>query len=380
MPSKTNYTDSEKERIYTIVNIKESIIALEHDVTKIHQNLKRIAREIYYLYKDMAPEDFEKMLRSDIDEMWNNFSEKGLIESEKLTAKYEHTYDRATGFITIKNKRHDRVVGVFDYHELCEYLRVQTILEHIGFSNRALELIGGSYPNLKYLNLCVNQSGNYMSSCAREVDDGGLWRISKSCHKLEYLNLAYCTEITEHSICGIIRSNPKLQHLDITYCGVISDMTIEEIAKSCLNLKYLNLEGCHNISKEAVDQLVSSLSPNIHVENFVPIQIHPLDLIHQLARQLGIPHDVPRDVVSLNNFINDELSRRLSELRILARPSLRSGGRLYNTRHSVNNNQNSVIFQIHWQPNRRSPRINFGRILADQLEWWYSTDLTNLER
>ncbi|GBB94483.1 hypothetical protein RclHR1_23620005 [Rhizophagus clarus] len=219
----------------------------------------------------------------------------------------------------------------------------------IGFSNRALELIGGSYPNLKYLNLCVNQSGNYMSSCAREVDDGGLWRISKSCHKLEYLNLAYCTEITEHSICGIIRSNPKLQHLDITYCGVISDMTIEEIAKSCLNLKYLNLEGCHNISKEAVDQLVSSLSPNIHVENFVPIQIHPLDLIHQLARQLGIPHDVPRDVVSLNNFINDELSRRLSELRILARPSLRSGGRLYNTRHSVNNNQNSVISQIHRQ-------------------------------
>ncbi|GES81400.1 hypothetical protein GLOIN_2v1778545 [Rhizophagus clarus] len=129
MPSKTNYTDSEKERIYTIVNIKESIIALEHDVTKIHQNLKRITWEIYYLYKDMAPEDFKKMLRSDIDEMWNNFSEKGLIESEKLSAKYEHIYDRATGFITVKNKRQDRVVGVFDYHELCEYLRVQTILE-----------------------------------------------------------------------------------------------------------------------------------------------------------------------------------------------------------------------------------------------------------
>ena len=55
---------------------------------------------------------------------------------------------------------------------------------------------------------------------------------------------------------------------------------IEEIAKSCLNLKYLNLEGCHNISKEAVNQLVFSLSPNIHVENFVPIRVHPLDPIH----------------------------------------------------------------------------------------------------
>ncbi|GET66876.1 hypothetical protein RIR_jg25244.t1 [Rhizophagus irregularis DAOM 181602=DAOM 197198] len=37
-------------------------------------------------------------------------------------AKYEHTYDRATGFITVKNKRQDRIVGVFDYPELSEYL------------------------------------------------------------------------------------------------------------------------------------------------------------------------------------------------------------------------------------------------------------------
>ena len=37
-------------------------------------------------------------------------------------AKYEHTYDRVTGFITVKNIKQDRVVGVFDYPELCEYL------------------------------------------------------------------------------------------------------------------------------------------------------------------------------------------------------------------------------------------------------------------
>ena len=38
--------------------------------------------------------------------------------------KYEHTYDRATGFITVKNIRQNRVVGVFDYPELCNYLGV----------------------------------------------------------------------------------------------------------------------------------------------------------------------------------------------------------------------------------------------------------------
>ncbi|GET64637.1 hypothetical protein RIR_jg7463.t1 [Rhizophagus irregularis DAOM 181602=DAOM 197198] len=41
-------------------------------------------------------------------------------------AKYEHTYDRATGFITVKNKRQDRIVGVFDYPELSEYLGVRS--------------------------------------------------------------------------------------------------------------------------------------------------------------------------------------------------------------------------------------------------------------
>ncbi|PKK56950.1 hypothetical protein RhiirC2_798968 [Rhizophagus irregularis] len=49
-------------------------VALERDVTKIHQNLKTIAQEIYYLYNAIAPEDFEKMLRSDIDEMYNSIS------------------------------------------------------------------------------------------------------------------------------------------------------------------------------------------------------------------------------------------------------------------------------------------------------------------
>jgi hypothetical protein len=44
-------------------------------------------------------------------------------------AKYEHTYDRATSFITVKNKRQNRIVGVFNYPKLCEYLGVQSIPE-----------------------------------------------------------------------------------------------------------------------------------------------------------------------------------------------------------------------------------------------------------
>ena len=40
--------------------------------------------------------------------------------------KYMHIYDRMTGFITVTNIKQDRVVGVFDYPELSEYLGVRS--------------------------------------------------------------------------------------------------------------------------------------------------------------------------------------------------------------------------------------------------------------
>ncbi|CAG8826222.1 3823_t:CDS:1, partial [Gigaspora rosea] len=55
MPSKKFHTDL--KNIYTVEELKTSIMALEHDITKIHQNLKRIARKIYYLYEAMSPEE-----------------------------------------------------------------------------------------------------------------------------------------------------------------------------------------------------------------------------------------------------------------------------------------------------------------------------------
>ncbi|GBC23970.1 uncharacterized protein OCT59_008737 [Rhizophagus irregularis] len=273
----------------------------------------------------------------------------------------------------------------------CPNITHLSFINSIAFSNRALELIAGSYSNLKYLNLCIDRPGGFRSFCTQEVDGSGLWRIVKSCHRLEYLNISNCREYSETLICNVIRSCPRLQQLDLSFCQ-ITDITIKEIAGSCLNLKYLNLEGCNNISKEAIDQLIS-LNSNIHVENFVPIRIPSqnngaLDVIHRLARQLGILHDAPRDVASLNNFINDELSRRLSQHCILAKPSLRSGGWLYNTRHSFDNILNLVLSQLYQQLNsnismtvdsdadhstiaitRQASRNYSVALLDDQAEW-----------
>src|SRR5881398_1906309 len=72
-----------------------------------------------------------------------------------------------------------------------------SFINSIAFSNRALELIAGSYSNLKYLNLCIDRPGGFRSFRTREVDGSGLWRIAKSCHRLEYLNISNRREYSE---------------------------------------------------------------------------------------------------------------------------------------------------------------------------------------
>ena len=55
--------------------------------------------------------------------------------------KYDHTYDRATGFITVKNIRQDRVVGVFYYPELYDYLGMENDV------NKMFDISDSSFPS-----------------------------------------------------------------------------------------------------------------------------------------------------------------------------------------------------------------------------------------
>src|ERR1051325_479589 len=214
-------------------------------------------------------------------------------------------------------------------------------------TGKILKLIAKSYPNLEYLNISAI-CGSFNSE-----NDKGLCAIANSCYKIECLNISRRTEFSETSICSVIRSCPRLQHLDLSFCK-ITNITIKEIAGSCLNIKYLNLEGCNNISKEAVDQLVS-LNPNIRVDNFVEI-ITPPDLI-----------GVVRNHLTQNNVASRQiLTQSLQRILDL----------------NMRNNQNlaQALEPIFRHPIRRSPRNGPVGTLADQAEWWYSTDLTSPER
>jgi hypothetical protein len=100
----------------------------------------------------------------------------------------------------------------------------------VGFSDKTLNRIAESYPNLKYLNL-----GGYGVG---SITDKGLYAIVNSCHKLEYLNISERKGISEIAIWNVIHSCPQIQHLDIYKCN-ITYTTFEEIGLY-LKLKYIN--------------------------------------------------------------------------------------------------------------------------------------------
>jgi hypothetical protein len=124
----------------------------------------------------------------------------------------------------LSDKKVKSIVGLFpNIVHLDLYLSV-------GFSDKTLNRIAESYPNLKYLNL-----GGYGDG---SITDKGLYAIVNSCHKLEYLNISERKEISEIAIWNVIHSCPQIQHLDIYKCN-ITYTTFEEIGLY-LKLKYIN--------------------------------------------------------------------------------------------------------------------------------------------
>ncbi|CAI2177019.1 2697_t:CDS:2 [Funneliformis geosporum] len=117
-------------------------------------------------------------------------------------------------------------------------------------------------------------------------------------------------EITEKSKADLVLGLP-------CFCK-ITDITIKEIISLCLNLKYLKLEGCDNVSKEAVDQLIS-LNPNIHIENcmctITPASFGAYSRMYELSRRLGMSVDASRDIMSIHDYVNNELIRRMDIIR-----------------------------------------------------------------
>ncbi|CAI2187652.1 18920_t:CDS:1 [Funneliformis geosporum] len=125
----------------------------------------------------------------------------------------------------LSDKKFKSIVGLFPNI-------VHLNLHHsVRFSNKTLNRIAESYPNLKYLNL-----GGYNGD--RLITDKGLYAITNSCHKLEYLNISSRKEFSEIMIWNVIHSCPRIQEFVIYGCK-ISNTTFKEI-ELYLKIKYIN--------------------------------------------------------------------------------------------------------------------------------------------
>ena len=125
----------------------------------------------------------------------------------------------------LSDKKFKSIVGLFSNI-------VHLNLHHsVRFSDKTLNRIAESYPNLKYLNL-----GGYDGN--RLITDKGLYAIANSCHKLEYLSISDRKKFSEISIWNIIHSCLRIQEFVIYECK-ISNTAIKEI-ELYLKIKYIN--------------------------------------------------------------------------------------------------------------------------------------------
>ncbi|GBB93308.1 hypothetical protein RclHR1_21480004 [Rhizophagus clarus] len=123
-------------------------------------------------------------------------------------------------------------------------LTLDRLARDTGFSDKTLNRIAESYPNLKYLNLGIYY--HERKDDTGLITDKGLYAIANSCYKLEYLDISFRIEFSEESICNIIHSCLKLQALHIHGCR-ITYKTIRE-TRLYLKLKYFGLSRGWNRS------------------------------------------------------------------------------------------------------------------------------------
>ncbi|PKK58303.1 hypothetical protein RhiirC2_796538 [Rhizophagus irregularis] len=262
---------SEKERVCAIQEIKEKIIALEHDVIKIHKNLKRIGREIYYLYDAMSPfskssesSSSEKMIEeipveyTDLLFMTHTsvFNIQELLEyilhflavdkSLYPTLYVSRLWYRCGAPILWKrielktSNAHKIFMKIIHGEQKPIYCLNVTHLEisYYYLSDEKFESIAGLFPNIVYLDFAFSA-------------ELGLDAIANSCHKLEYLKISRCKEFSEIAIWNVIYSCLRIQQLHIFKCN-IAYTTIEEIGLY-LKLKYFNL-ACVSRRKPAMTE------------------------------------------------------------------------------------------------------------------------------
>jgi len=87
-------------------------------------------------------------------------------------------------------------------------------------------------------------------SAARGLSDISCSSLLESCHKLVYLDLSFCSNITDKAFEGM--HDPLLKILNLKGCDKLTDRALLAIATGCKNLNGLYLAYCSQITDKGL--------------------------------------------------------------------------------------------------------------------------------
>ncbi|XP_012576213.1 PREDICTED: F-box/LRR-repeat protein 13 [Condylura cristata] len=118
---------------------------------------------------------------------------------------------------------------------------------------------------LRYVGLCKNLQELNVSDCST-VTDESMRYISESCPGVLYLNLSNTT-ITNRTMRLLPRHFHNLQNLSLAYCKKFTDKGLQylNLGNGCHKLIYLDLSGCTQISVQGFRNIANSCTGIMHL-------------------------------------------------------------------------------------------------------------------
>uniref|UniRef100_A0A8B9XGW9 F-box and leucine rich repeat protein 13 n=1 Tax=Bos mutus grunniens TaxID=30521 RepID=A0A8B9XGW9_BOSMU len=116
-------------------------------------------------------------------------------------------------------------------------------------TNRTMRLLPRYFYNLQNLSLAY---------CRKFTDKGLQYlNLGNGCHKLIYLDLSGCTQITDSAMEMLSAKCHYLHILDVSGCILLTDQMLENLEMGCRQLRILKMQYCRLISKEAAIRMSS---------------------------------------------------------------------------------------------------------------------------
>ena len=134
----------------------------------------------------------------------------------------------------------------------CPRLQRLNIAGRTKVSNRGLTVIARNCPLLKELDV---------EKC-HEISNNGIKSIASRCRELKSLSVARCHKITDKGMCFVAQECNNLQRLSIAGCSRITDKSLTTLGKHCDLLRDINLKDIQSITSYGIERLVSG-NPNL---------------------------------------------------------------------------------------------------------------------